>query len=124
MVASVDSLPTRSPATAPEHRVSRAAATASAPASGVRGTTTPIGVCRKFEASVVYAARLPASNRTSPSTRSRNAASSAAGSIRGAGALLMTGSSRIFNCWRFCCVFLYESRGVARLPCLCAVVDR
>jgi hypothetical protein len=25
----------------------------------VRGTTTPIGVCRKLEASVAYAARLP-----------------------------------------------------------------
>ena len=65
-------------------RCSRATATASAAASGVRGTTTPRGVCRTLEASVAYAARLPASNRTSPSTRLRNAASSADTSTGGA----------------------------------------
>src|ERR1700749_3774296 len=35
---------------------SRHTATASAAASGVRGTTTPIGTCRKLDASVEYAA--------------------------------------------------------------------
>ncbi|MGY2701993.1 hypothetical protein ACVW2K_001577 [Nocardioides sp. HB32] len=50
-------------------------ATASAAASVVRGTTTPYGTWRKFDASVEYAARLPASKRTSPSTRSRSSRS-------------------------------------------------
>ena len=55
----------------PAASCSRHTATASTAASMVRGTTTPIGTCRKLEASVEYAARDPASNRTSPSTRSR-----------------------------------------------------
>src|SRR6266487_5075155 len=59
---------------------SRHTATASAAASTVRGTTTPIGTCRKFDPSVEYAARLPASNLTSPSTRSRRSCSSRPGS--------------------------------------------
>src|SRR5690625_2839661 len=40
---------------------SRHTAIASAPAATVRGITTAIGTCRKFEASVEYAARLPRS---------------------------------------------------------------
>src|SRR4051795_12172561 len=48
-------------------------ATVRAAASIERGTTTPIGTCRKLEASVEYAARLPSSKRTSPSTRSPSA---------------------------------------------------
>src|SRR5690625_1002858 len=54
---------------------SRHTAIASAPAATVRGITTAIGTCRKFEASVEYAARLPSSKRTSPSTRSRRSRS-------------------------------------------------
>src|SRR5438552_4300538 len=69
---------------------SRHTATASAAASTVRGTTTPIGTCRKFEPSVEYAARLPASNLTSPSTRSSMSRSSCAGSGPLAGRLLVT----------------------------------
>src|SRR5689334_1357790 len=57
---------------------SRATATASTAASGVSGSTTPIGTCRKFEASVEYAARVPLSNRTSPSTRRASSAASPA----------------------------------------------
>src|SRR5215472_4231627 len=58
----------------------RHTATASAAASTVCGTTTPIGTCRKFDPSVEYAARLPASNLTSPSTRSSSSRSSCTGS--------------------------------------------
>jgi hypothetical protein len=48
---------------------SRQTMIASTAASTVRGTTTPMGTCRKFDASVEYVARDPGSNRTSPSTR-------------------------------------------------------
>ena len=69
--------PPRDSTGAPSFRHTAMASTA---ASTVRGTTTPIGTCRKFDASVEYAARLPSSNRTSPSTCDTNAASSAAAS--------------------------------------------
>jgi len=59
----------------------RHTATASAAASTVRGTTTPIGTCRKFDPSVEYAARLPASNLTSPSTRPSRSRSSRPGFV-------------------------------------------
>jgi hypothetical protein len=36
--------------------------------SALRGRTTPSGTCRKFDASLAYIARDPASKRTSPST--------------------------------------------------------
>src|SRR5438094_7084314 len=68
----------------------RHTATVSAAASTVRGTITPTGTCRKFDPSVEYAARLPASNLTSPSTRSRRSRSSRRGSDKPSGELIGT----------------------------------
>src|SRR5215472_1672726 len=70
---------------------SRHTATASAAASTVCGTTTPIGTCRKFDPSVEYAARLPASNLTSPSTRSSRSRSSRSGPMTLSGGLAGAG---------------------------------
>ncbi len=40
--------------------------------SSVFGTTTPIGTCRKFDASLAYIANVAVSNRTSPLTCRRS----------------------------------------------------
>jgi hypothetical protein len=71
---------------------SRHTATASAPASTVHGRTTPTGNWRKFDASMEYAPRLPASKRTSPSTRAANARCRDTTSIPGVGGRSVTGS--------------------------------